>query len=318
MRFLLKSFFSQPTLVFVAICLNIYPINPILKGTYPQDTPLGKVCLQIKIPNDEKKDQSRLLLGSVTQIIQFTYTFYFYWRIRRYVRKYGRKLCAIGKYKRNCNTLKTTAPFAILGCCFPNFNYLFRDVITRSDASAQLVFIAQFLFADLCIDLFYTSLYFLSANDDIPSIEETPRRILFYVSRPKYLEPRRPESIGANPTSKTPKTCTVKPSDFRVPSVTVIRNEHKVTLYHAAFKKKVPKDDYTRKGQTVQEPKLTKVSPWSDEDQVGRRKTKTKLEKEVKKGASEKDYDVIEKFNTEEDIIQHPRSAPRFRYIKRF
>ena len=309
MRFLLKSFFSQPTLVFVAICLNIYPINPILKGTYPHDTPLGKVCLQIKIPNDEKKDQSRLLLGSVTQIIQFTYTFYFYWRIRRYVKKYGRKLCAIGKYKRNCNTLKTTAPFAILGCCFPNFNYLFRDVIARSDASAQLVFVAQFLFADLCIDLFYTSLYFLSANDDIPSIEETPRRILFYVSRPKYLEPRRPESIGANPTSKTQKTCTVKPSDFRVPSVTVVRNEHMVTLYHAAFKKKAPKDDYTRKGQTVQEP---------DEDQVGRRKTKTKPEKEVKKGASEKDYDVIEKFNTEEDIIQHPRGAPRFRYIKRF
>ena len=94
-----------------------------------------------------------------------------------------------------------------------------------------------------------------------------------------------------------------------------------VTLYHAAFKKKVPKDDYTRKGQTVQEPKLTKVSPWSDDDQVGRRKTKTKLEKEAKKGAnssSEKDYDVIEKFNTEEDIIQHPRGAPRFRYIKRF
>ena len=91
-----------------------------------------------------------------------------------------------------------------------------------------------------------------------------------------------------------------------------------VTLYHAAFNKKVPKDDYTRKGQTVQEPKLTKVSPWSNDDQVGRRKTKTKLEKEVKKGASEKDFDVIEKFNTEEDIIQHHRGAPRFRYIKRF
>ena len=42
--------------VFVTIALNIYPITPILKGTYPQGTPIGQICLQKKMtPNKDHK-----------------------------------------------------------------------------------------------------------------------------------------------------------------------------------------------------------------------------------------------------------------------
>ena len=40
----------------MTIALNIYQITPILKGTYPQDTPIGQICLQTKVtPNKDHK-----------------------------------------------------------------------------------------------------------------------------------------------------------------------------------------------------------------------------------------------------------------------
>ena len=271
----------------MAIELNIYPITPIIKGTYPQGTPLGKICLQNINSNDGKKTEShsRLLLGIVMLIIQFTYTLFFYWRIRRYVRRYGEKLCAIGKYKRNCQTLKTTAGAAILGCCFPNFSFMFRDVITREDTFAQ--FVAHFLFVDVCIDLFYTGLFLLAAKDDIPNMEETPRRVIFYVSRPKYLEPRRPEILTSinvmNSTKSGP--CKVRPSDIQIPLVRVTRNAHRVTLYHATFKKKVGKIHSW--GLTVKVPKQTQVCPWSEEVQFEEKGAKPKEDMQPKAEVSQ-------------------------------
>ena len=294
----------------MAIELNIYPFTPIIKGTYPQATPLGEICLQNLISHDDKKEENnpRLLGLSIGLIMQFIYTLFFYWRVRRYVKGYGPKLCAIGKYKRNCETLKTTTCSAILGCCFPNFSYIFRDVITRSDRFAR--FVAQFLFVDTCIDLFYTSLFFFYANEDIPNMEETPRRIIFYVSRPTKIEPRRQEGSfsimpcinGINSTSSTlesapsSRTCVVKPSDFEIPMVRATRNERRVTLYHATFQKKVPKDQ-NLKGPTVKVPKVTQVRPyWSEEDQV---KKQEKQQKDIVSLAEKENnaYDATERDN---------------------
>ena len=239
-------------------------------------------------------------MGIVALIIQFIYTLFFYSRIRRYVQRYGQKLSAIGKYKRNCKTLKTTVCCAILGCCFPNFKYFFfRDVITRSDTFAQ--FVAHFLFVDICIDLFYTGLFLFTAVDDIPSMEETPRRTVFYVSKPKNLEPRRPESVfpiltcsdGMNSTESRTCKCKVTPSDIQIPLVRLTRNAHTVTLYHATFKKKGWKENYP----TTEVPKLSQVSCWSVDNQV--EKKKTKLEKE-KPSTGEK---VLQQLDTESLIV---------------
>ena len=218
-------------------------------------------------------------MGIVGPIMQFIYTIFFYSRIKRYVKRYGQKLCAIGMYKRNCKTLKTTVCCAILGCCFPYFNFMFRDVITRSDTFAQ--FVAHFLFVDICIDLFYTGLFLFTAVDDIPSMEETPRRTVFYVSKPKNLEPRRPESVfpiltcsdGMNSTES--RSCKITPSDIQIPLVRLTRNAHKVTLYHATFKKKGWKENYP----TTEVPKLSQVSSWPVDDQVERKKAKLEKEK---------------------------------------
>ena len=253
-------FSSFAFLVFVAIELNIFPFTAIIKGKYPEETPLGQICLHNKVSSTP--DGSRLFMGGVSLVIQFSYTVFFFWRTRRFVRRYGRKLCAIGKYRRNCNSLNTTTFCAFLSCFYPNFNYWFREIIPRSNTTAQ--FVVQFFFKDFFMELFFTGLFLISASDDIPSEEETPRRTIFFASgRPKYLEPRRPNVPILLPTPDFDSTAGEvrtdknlldidKDDDLQIPIARVTSNGYKVTLYHATFKTKAKEEDLQRvKANTV-------------------------------------------------------------------
>ena len=220
---------------------------------------MGQICLQNELSSPP--NVSRLSMGGVSLIIQFSYTMFFFWRIQRYVRRYGRKLCAIGKYRRNCNSLKTTTFCAFLSCFFPNFNYWFREIV-RFNTTAQ--FVIQFFLKDFLMELFFTGLFFISASDDIPSEEETPRRTIFYVSRrPKHLEPRRPKHLElrrptTQPTFLPPpdlesaaevrsyKNMLDNDDNIKIPLARVTRNGYKVTIYHATFKIKAEKEDLQR------------------------------------------------------------------------
>ena len=244
-------FSSFAFLVFVAIELNIFPFTAIIKGKFPEETPLGQICLHNKVSSP--LNGSRLFMGGVSLIIQFSYTVFFFWRTRRFVRRYGRKLCAIGKYRRNCNSLNTTTFCAVLSCFYPNFNYWFREIIPRSNTTAQ--FVVQFFFKDFFMELFFTGLFFISASDDIPSVEETPRRTIFYVSRrPKHLEPRRPTLHTLLPPPDLESAAEVRSyknmldndDNIKIPLARVTRNGYKVTLYHATFKRKAKKEDLQR------------------------------------------------------------------------
>ena len=247
-------FSSFAFLVFVAIELNIFPFTAIIKGKFPEETPLGQICLHNKVSSP--LNGSRLFMGGVSLIIQFSYTVFFFWRTRRFVRRYGRKLCAIGKYRRNCNSLNTTTFCAFLSCFYPNFNYWFREIIPRSNTTAQ--FVVQFFFKDFFMELFFTGLFLISASDDIPSEEETPRRTIFFASgRPKYLEPRRPNVPTLLPTpdldSLAGEVRTYKnmldidnDGDIQIPIARVTGNRYPVTLYHATFKRKAKEEDLLR------------------------------------------------------------------------
>ena len=54
----------------MTIALNINQITPILKGTYPQDTPIGQICLQKKMTPD--KDQKLALFLGFTLSIRLS------------------------------------------------------------------------------------------------------------------------------------------------------------------------------------------------------------------------------------------------------
>ena len=203
---------------------------------------------------------------TLLSMLQLIYTVWYYWRSQRYARRYGPRLCAIGMYRRNCNSLKTTTIFALIGCVFPNIKMSARDMILDSKTHAQ--YVAQFLFGDICYDVIFVVLFFLSAKEDIPSEKETPRRTIFYVSKPKTLEPRRP-SVGLKPASPDPEPATlhkenVKP-DIKVPFVRVKKNGYNVTLYQSTWKR----NHYWLRGPTVKKPTVViQVRPWAEEEQL--------------------------------------------------
>ena len=200
-------------------------------------------------------------------MLQLIYTVWYYWRSQRYARRYGPRLCAIGMYRRNCNSLKMTTIFALIGCVFPNIKMSLRDMILDSKTHAQ--YVAQFLFGDICYDVIFVLLFLLSAKEDIPSEKETPRRTIFYVSKPKTLEPRRP-SVGLKSASPDLEPATVHKEKLnphiKIPSVRVKKNGYNVTLYQSTWKR----NHYWLRGPTVKKPTVViQVRPWSgEEDQV--------------------------------------------------
>ena len=199
-------------------------------------------------------------------MLQLIYTVWYYRRSQRYARRYGPRLCAIGMYRRNCNSLKTTTIFTLIGCVFPNIKMGFRDMISESETHAQ--YVAQFLFGDISYDVIFVVLFFLSAKEDIPSEKETPRRTIFYVSKPKTLEPRRP-SVGLKSASPDPGPATVLKEnvnpDIKVPFFRVKKNGYNVTLYKSTWKR----NHHWLRGPTVKKPTLViQVRPWTEEEQV--------------------------------------------------
>ena len=204
---------------------------------------------------------------TLLSMLQLIYTVWYYWRSQRYARRYGSRLCAIGMYRRNCNSLKMTTIFALIGCVFPNIKMSLRDMILDSKTHAQ--YVAQFLFGDICYDVIFVVLFLLSAKEDIPSEKETPRRTIFYVSKPKTLEPRRP-SVGLKSASQDPEPATVHKEKLnphiKIPSVRVKKNGYNVTLYQSTWKR----NHYWLRGPTVKKPTaVIQVRPWSgEEDQV--------------------------------------------------
>ena len=196
---------------------------------------MGQICLQNELSSPP--NVSRLSMGGVSLIIQFSYTMFFFWRIRRYVRRYGQKLCVIGKYRRNCNSLKTTTFCAFLSCFFPNFNYWFREII-RFNTTAQ--FVIQFFLKDFLMEFFFTGLFFISSSDYIPSEKETPRRTIFYVSRrPKHLEPRRPTTqanllpppyLESVAEVRSYKNILDNDDEIKIPLARVTRNAHGIRI----------------------------------------------------------------------------------------
>ena len=101
-------------------------------------------------------------------------------------------------------------------------------------------YVVQFSFGDICYDVIFVVLYFLSAKEDIPGEKETPRRTILYVSKPKTLVPRRP-SVGLKSASPDPGPATVLKEnvnpDIKVPFFRVKKNGYNVTLYKSTWKR---------------------------------------------------------------------------------
>ena len=172
--------------VFLIISLTPELITPLIKGAFPQNTIRGKICL---LRGEEVSAKGFLI--RLPQLVQMSYTLRFVHKANSFVEGQcpGGKMCAIGKYRRNVLSLKSTFWAALSGSIFPSLDYSVR-FLTRS-LSKWPAFYVNFIFLDSLLYLFYIILFLVSQVEAIPSVVETPRRTTFYVSKPRQLEPRR-------------------------------------------------------------------------------------------------------------------------------
>ena len=189
-----QGIFRLAWLAFVTIALTPHPITPIIKGGFPQNTFRGQVCLlQEKIENNltDEENFTKGFLERVLLVVQIIYTLRFVLQVNRFVAGQcpGGKLSSIGKYRRNVLGMQSTFWAALCGSAFPLLDYFVR-FLSRSLSKWQ-AFYVNFIILDGIVYLAFVSILVVAQLQSIPSIRETPRRTVFYVSKPERLEPRR-------------------------------------------------------------------------------------------------------------------------------
>ena len=192
--------FRLAWLVFVTIALTPSPITPIIKGGFPQNTYRGQVCLLQEKIEGNQENFKKGFLERFPQIVEIIYTLRFVHKVNKFVDGHcpGRKMSSIGKYRRNILGLQSTFWAALCGASFPILDYFVRFL--SQSFSKWEAFYVNFIILDGIVYLFYVSILVVAWLQDIPSLKETPRRIVFYVSKPQKIEPRRlSDAVSINP-----------------------------------------------------------------------------------------------------------------------
>ena len=186
-------------MVFVTIALTPSPITPILRGGFPQNTYRGQVCLLQEKIEGNQENFKKGFLERFPQIVEIIYTLRFVHKVNKFVDGHcpGRKMSSIGKYRRNILGLQSTFWAALCGASFPVVDYFVRFL--SQSLNKWEAFYVNFFILDGIVYLFYVSILVVALMEDIPSLKEGPRRIVFYVSKPQKLEPRRCCGAVSNP-----------------------------------------------------------------------------------------------------------------------
>ena len=124
-------------------------------------------------------------------IITLLFNIFFGVRVKRLCARLfpGRKMSAIGKFKRSVLSFDGTFKLAFYFSVGSIFNLIFNYILTSQRLEPELTFKIKCLFWEVFLDLSLTYLTFTLLLSDIPTVPKNPRITKFYVSKP-HLEPR--------------------------------------------------------------------------------------------------------------------------------
>ena len=147
---------------------------------------------------EEKEDSLQMYIMKFGLVVQFLYTLSFVKRIRKYVfgQCPGNNFSSIGRYRRNIVNLRWEFWCSVLGSCFPGVDYVVRKISMSQNPT--FAFIVNFVLLDSVLYLFFVIFFLSVRREPIPSKEEAPKKCSFYVSKPRYLEPRRSKQIASS------------------------------------------------------------------------------------------------------------------------
>ena len=193
---LFKQLFWLTTVSHLLLAVNTQQAM-YLKGTFPQDSYRGKVCLLYPIKNGPKgqKPNKRYGLFFIWGFVAIAYVFYLSSRCHRLMKAMcpGKKMSCIGRYKRNVLSYRETCAWSIAW----SFNSMLSPVITRllknMEISPRAVIMIDTFYYEFSYQVVTLIIVFILSKRDLPVHSQPPKITHFYVHRPpKLLEPRRP------------------------------------------------------------------------------------------------------------------------------
>ena len=200
--FLFKVLFWLLWWSLFAILLGTVPLPVYLRGDFPEGLPVGKVCLQQGLSDQDQKYaetfKKTTFMGIVGSTVFTLYTFFFRRQVKRFLSRLcpNNKMSCIGRYRRNIIDFSESFDCAIF---FPlvyiNVVYIFNGISAQYEKYLQP---ETWFYLDVIIRKLLTEVPFFwmtltLMRRDIPSNPGLPKKLCFYVSKPNY-QPRRAEN----------------------------------------------------------------------------------------------------------------------------
>ena len=177
-----------------AVTFTIFPTTPVLREgmEFPKNNDLGKICLLVDVDDIGYTNHPKFLICLVFSCIVILNSLSNYGRSKFFMTNWCTKgtMACIGKYCRNAISFRTEAILGMAVACRP-IAFQFRLMAYKRLPPLNVFYIETFC-AILFDHLVVFVLSFCLSRYEIPTIKEQPRTVKFYVSRPRSLEPRRP------------------------------------------------------------------------------------------------------------------------------
>ena len=169
----------------------MFPLPSLLKGTFPQDTQAGRICLLRNGPPDTFVDVKAAKIHFVYLLIDSLVALYSKWRVDRFLAGHcpRKKMSCIGKYQRNVLSLQETTRWLYLWAFHALVNLV--TFISIGYFKEYLSMSQTFWIWNLKGFIFNEGLHFV-----IPLFLKLPEKgvspIKFFITHQVKLQPRRP------------------------------------------------------------------------------------------------------------------------------
>ena len=195
--------FNQLFWLVVAVNLVLsfftFPIVPTIRGTFPSQTLIGKVCLLSGFEEERPLENSEEIQAAVFVKVALNFlgavlVIYFVFKVKTFLARFcplGKMYC-IGAYQRNVITWKRTALWYFLWFMITNIDIAFKSFLLRSptSVSSRNLFLIWNAYEFILVEGLHS---ILPLALQIPAEKrDSKKNVNFYTRTPVSFEPRRP------------------------------------------------------------------------------------------------------------------------------
>ena len=175
-----------------------FPIVPTIRGAFPTQTLIGKVCLLSELEESPLENfdeiQAAVFVKLALNFLGAVLVSYMVLKVKTFLARFCplRKMYCIGAYKRNVITWKVTALWYFHWFIVTNVDIAFKSFLLKNptSVSSKNLFWIWNAYEFILVEGLHSILPL--ALQIPPERRDSKKNVNFYVRKPKSIEPRRP------------------------------------------------------------------------------------------------------------------------------